>query len=208
MISVSFLSSNKDTLSTIKELENTNTDYIHVDMMDGKFVNNKNYTMGEFTKLLNKCHKKLDVHLMVKDPLKYLDSYAMLNTEYITFHYEAVKDINNVINKIKSLGLKVGIAINPETNINVLNDYLNDIDLILIMSVHPGMGGQEFINTSLDKISALNEIKKNYHYLISVDGGINDSTGKQCIENGVDILVSGSYICKSNDYQEAINNLK
>ena len=133
---------------------------------------------------------------MVKDPQKYLEDYALLNTEYFTFHYETVSDIKEMISLVKSYGLKVGISINPKTNVKVLFPYLKDIDLVLIMSVNPGKSGQGFMDKTPERISKLKEeiVKEGVKTLIEVDGGINNETGKQCLEAGADILVSASYI--------------
>jgi len=203
-VSVSILSEHLNAIDVVKKVENTKADLIHLDIMDGKFVDNKTWTYSEIKKIVSKTTKKLDVHLMVKDPKKYLDDYAMLNTEYITFHYESVKDINEMINLIKSYGLKVGMSINPDTEVEKIYPYLKDLDLVLIMSVYPGKSGQEFINDALNKIKSLKEeiINNNYKTLIEVDGGINDETAKLCVNNGVDILVSASYI-----HKDIINNI-
>ena len=206
MVSVSFISSIYDLNTTIKKIDESNADFIHVDMMDGKFVENKNFTIGEIVKMFSKTKKRLDVHLMCKDPLKYLEQYAMLNIEYFTFHYEALKEVGKAIQTVKDLGIKVGVAINPETSVEEIKPYLNDIDLVLVMSVVPGAGGQEFMDSSLSKIEELSSLKGNY--LISVDGGINNETASKVIEAGVDILVSGSYICKNENYNKQIDCLK
>ena len=145
---------------------------------------------------------------MVENPSKYIEDYALLNTSYITFHYEAVKDIDKMINEIKNYGLKVGIAINPETDEKVLYPYLSKIDQVLVMSVHPGKSGQSFIENTPNKIENLKQeiINQNAKTIISVDGGINDETGKLCVDKGVDMLVSASYIHK--DIVNNINTLK
>ena len=173
--------------------------------MDGKFVSNKTWTTSEVKKFTSYSTLPLEVHLMVNNPSKYIEDYALMNTSIIIFHYEAVKDINEMINKVKLYGLKVGIAINPETNINVLIPYLNLIDEVLIMSVHPGKSGQSFIEESLEKISILKNIilEGNYKTIISVDGGINNETGLLCKDAGVDELASASYI-----HKDIINNVK
>ncbi len=204
-VSISILSSEIDPIDIVKQLVNSQVDYIHIDIMDGKFVKNKTWTISEVKKILKNSNLPLDVHLMVKEPLKYLDDYALLNTVYFTFHYEAVKDIRNVINKIKECGLKVGISICPDTNEDVLFPYLKDIDQVLVMSVVPGKSGQSFINTSINKIKRLREeIDKNkYKTIISVDGGINNETAVLCKEAGVNMLVSASYI-----HKDVINNIK
>lgn len=207
-VNVSILSNTLKPLDIVKELDKTNADAIHIDIMDGKFVDNKTWTTSEIIKLTKYSNLPLDVHLMVNKPSKYIEDYAMLNTNNITFHYEAVKDVNKVINEIKDYGLKVGIAVNPDTDVKNIYDYLSNIDIVLIMSVYPGKSGQVFINETLDKIKELKDyiVNNNLKTLISVDGGINDETGKLCKEAGADILVSASYI--HNDIKNNIDKLK
>lgn len=204
-VSVSVLSNEIKPQDIVKKLDLSKPDYIHIDIMDGKFVSNKTWTTSEVKKFTSYSTLPLEVHLMVNNPSKYIEDYALMNTSIIIFHYEAVKDINEMINKVKLYGLKVGIAINPETNINVLIPYLNMIDEVLIMSVHPGKSGQSFIEESLGKISVLKNIilEGNYKTIISVDGGINNETGLLCKDAGADELVSASYIQK-----DIINNIK
>lgn len=204
-VSVSVLSNEIKPQDIVKKLDLSKPDYIHIDIMDGKFVGNKTWTTSEVKKFTSYSTLPLEVHLMVNNPSKYIEDYALMNTSVIIFHYEAVKDINEMINKVKLYGLKVGIAINPETNINVLIPYLNMIDEVLIMSVHPGKSGQSFIEESLEKISVLKNIilEGNYKTIISVDGGINNETGLLCKDAGVDELVSASYI-----HKDIINNIK
>lgn len=207
-VSVSILSSSIKPQDIVKKLDNTKADYIHVDIMDGKFVENKTWTISEVKKIVSYSKLPLDVHLMVENPSKYIEDYALLNTSYITFHYEAVKDIDKMINEIKNYGLKVGIAINPETDEKVLYPYLTKVDQILVMSVHPGKSGQSFIDNTPNKIDNLKQeiINQNAKTIISVDGGINDETGKLCVDKGIDMLVSASYIHK--DIVNNINTLK
>ncbi len=207
-VSVSILSSSIKPQDIVKKLDNTKADYIHVDIMDEKFVENKTWTISEVKKIVSYSKLPLDVHLMVENPSKYIEDYALLNTSYITFHYEAVKDIDKMINEIKNYGLKVGIAINPETDEKVLYPYLSKIDQVLVMSVHPGKSGQSFIENTPNKIENLKQeiINQNAKTIISVDGGINDETGKICVDKGVDMLVSASYIHK--DIINNINTLK
>lgn len=207
-VSVSILSNSIKPVDIVKKLDNTKADYIHIDIMDGKYVENKTWTVSEIKKITSCSKLPLDVHLMVENPSKYIEDFALLNTSYIAFHYEAVKDIDKMINEIKKYGLKVGIAIKPETSEELLFPYLSKIDEVLVMSVHPGKSGQSFIESTLDKIERLkNEIlRQNVKTIISVDGGINDETGKLCLEKGVDTLVSASYIHK--DITNNINTLK
>lgn len=205
-VSVTYLVKIFDINKTISLIEESDADYIHVDFMDGKFVNNTNYEIDEIKEFLMSTKKKLDVHIMANNPLDYLDTFKNLNTEYFTFHYEAVSDIESAINKVKEANLKVGIAINPDTDVEKIKPYLDFLDLVLIMGVVPGHGGQEFIPHTLDKIKELSKLKGNFK--IAVDGGVNDKTAKNIKESGADILVAGSYIIKSEDYNERINKLK
>ena len=204
-VSVSILSSSIKAADITKKLDKTVADYIHLDIMDGKFTENKTWTFSEVKKIISYSKLPLDVHLMVNNPEKYIEDYAMMNTSYLTFHFEAVKDVEEMINKVKEYGLKVGISICPDTNVEVLFPYLNRIDQVLVMSVVPGKSGQSFIETSPEKISKLKEeiINQGVKTIISVDGGRNEQTGFLCKEAGVDMLVSASFI-----HKDIINNVK
>lgn len=204
-ISTSILSSN-NRQECIDLLNQTNTDYIHIDVMDGLFVPNTQFKIDEINSLIAKSKKKIDIHLMVEDPEYYLDNLLPNdNIEYITIHLEISKNIPNLINKIKSLGYKVGLSLKPKTDLSLIDPYLQSINLVLVMSVEPGFGGQKFIDDTEKRIEAI--IAKNPDIIIEVDGGINNLT-IQKIKNNIDIAVVGSYIINSQDYQEAINNLK
>lgn len=204
-VGVSILSSSIKAEDIVKKLDGSSADYIHVDIMDGKFVENKTWTYNEVKKIVSYSSLPLDVHLMVKDPAKYIEDYALLNTTNLIFHYEAVKDIESMISLVKEYGLKVGIAINPDTSEEVIFPYLKDIDVALVMSVVPGKSGQSFIENTPSKIKNLKEeiIRQGVKTIISVDGGINDETGLLCKEAGVDMLVSASYI-----HKDIVNNIK
>lgn len=204
-ISTSILSIKEEKDKKIKNLSNTSTDYIHLDVMDGKFVPSK-VDFIEEKDLLLEIKKPLDIHLMVEDVEKYIDLYKSFNPTYITFHIEVNKDINDLISKVKSI-TKVGISIKPDTDIEKIKPYLNQIDLVLIMSVEPGKGGQSFIESSVQKIEELYDIreKNNFDYVIEVDGGINSETIKKVSK--CDIAVSGSYVTNSDDYEKQIRNL-
>ena len=211
IISFSFLSIlNEDYESSIKkfnELDNTN--WIHFDVMDGYFVENKTFDFNLVSEINKYNRLYSDVHLMVDNPSEFIKEYKNAKTDSLTFHYEAVKkdDIKDIILKIKSYGMKAGISINPDTDVTVLNDYLDELDCILIMSVVPGKGGQKFIDNALDKIRYLKKLQPNYHYLISVDGGINNETSKIVKEAGADIICVGSYLANNLNI-ETINKLK
>lgn len=206
-ISVSYLSSKYSKEKTISLIEKTNANYIHVDLMDGGFVLNKNFTIDEITKLLSKHVKPLDVHLMTFDPIIYIDELSKLKPEFITFHVEATKDIIKTIEKIKNYNIKIGLAIKPSTDLYELMPYLPLIDLVLIMSVEPGAGGQKFIMGSVSKLNELIKIRQdnNLNFKIEMDGGINKDTIKYVMD--LDIVVSGSYICMSENYQMQIDKL-
>ncbi len=207
LVSTSFLSS-KDLINDLKKLDQTNTDFIHMDIMDGKFVKTKTMPFKEMRNIYKYTSKRLDVHLMVENPKKYILNYATLNTEYITIHLELNVDIEKNLKLIKDCGIKCGLAIKPDTEIKELVPYLPFLDLILVMSVEPGMGGQEFIKETKDKLSELKVLLKEYNSKakISVDGGINDNTKKYCKD--CDILVSGSYIISGRDFQKQIDTLR
>ena len=203
-ISTSILSSNNK-MTSIKKLNNTNTDYIHIDTMDGIFVPNTQMNIDEIIELEKISTKPLDIHLMVDNPEIYINNLQNKNIKYITIHIEINKDIDKLINKIKSFGYKVGISIKPNTDISSLLPYLDKIDLVLIMSVEPGFGGQEFIPSTLEKAKQIKKINKTI--TIEMDGGIKDTNITQ-LKNIIDIAVVGSYITKKDDYNQAINNLK
>ena len=190
IVSVSVLSSTIKPREIVKKLDSSNADYIHIDIMDGKFVENKTWTFEEVKKFTDGSRLPLDVHLMVNNPKPYLEKYAMLNTRIITFHPEAVKNIDDLIETIKDYGLEVGLAINPETEPEVIFPYLNKISQVIVMGVHPGASGQSFIETTPDKISKLREEinKQGLSTHISVDGGINNETGLLCKEAPQDLL--------------------
>ena len=205
-ISVSYLSS-KNIIEDLRKLTVTDADYIHVDVMDGRFVKNKTLSFSELKEIHRYTNKRLDVHLMVKKPWKYIDDYATLNTEYITFHVET-KNVDKTLDLIESYGIKKGLSIKPETSLDKLDPYLDNIDLILVMSVEPGKGGQVFIDSTIDRIKELKKKLKEHksNALISVDGGINEEVAKKLKD--VDILASGSFVINSDDYQEAIDKLR
>ncbi|MCM1053415.1 MAG: ribulose-phosphate 3-epimerase [Ruminococcus sp.] len=207
-ISVSYLVSNYSQEKTIMKIEGTSAEFIHVDLMDGGFVPNKNFTIEEILNLLKNHEKPLDVHLMTFDPIIYIDDLASLNPEYITFHIEATKDIVKTIELIKNYNIKVGLAIKPNTDILELMPYLSLIDLVLIMSVEPGMGGQSFLPSSVDRLETLVKLRRdnNLNFKLEMDGGLNEDTIK--LVQNLDIAVSGSYICKSDNYEERIEALR
>ena len=201
-ISPSILSADFSQLGNeIKKLEEGGADLIHVDVMDGHFV--PNLTIGPpVIKNLRKYTKiPFDVHLMISPVHEYIENYANAGADIITIHPEATENLKESISLIKKFGKKVGVSLNPKTEIKTLIDEINNIDLVLVMSVNPGFGGQKFMPEVLDKIKELKKIKdKNqYHFDIEVDGGINFSNSKMVLEAGADILVSGTTVFKEND---------
>lgn len=201
-LSISLLSI-KNRLEFIKKINDYDIDYIHIDVMDNTFTNNVAYSIEEINEINKISNKKLDIHLMVNDPIKYINSFNNMNIEYIIFHVEIDKDINNLINTVHGIGYKCGLAINPNTNIDVLEQYINNIDLILVMSVMPGYGGQLFINSIYNKLESLRDKYKNI--TISVDGGINQDNIYK-LSSLVDMVVIGSYL--STETKEKIDMIK
>ncbi len=202
-ISVSLLKeSNID--EAIEKLNTTNASYFHLDVMDGNFVSNTSYSISQIKNMIKKCNKKIDAHFMVNDPIYYLDKLKEEKIEYFTFHVE-LDDVESIINKVKECNFKVGLAIKPNTNINVLNRYLDKIDLILVMSVEPGYGGQKFLPSTISRLNDIKSLIGNRNIKLAVDGGINDDTIK--LISNIDIAVVGSYITNNQDYQEQLNKL-
>lgn len=208
MISTSILTIKENLKENIQKLDSTRTDFLHIDVMDGMFVPNNSVAIDVYEELLKDISTPLDVHLMVKNVKDYIDLYAKLNPLIITFHYEAVSTPLEIIDYIKSLNIKVGMSIKPSTKVEEIVDLLPYLDLVLVMSVEPGYGGQEFIYDSHIKINELDKIRKekNYAYLIEVDGGVNDITSKLC--KNADILVVGSFITDSENYQLQIEKIR
>ena len=209
IIAPSILSSDFANLETeIKRLEENGADWVHVDVMDGHFV--PNLTIGApVVKAIKPVTKlPMDVHLMIENPAKYVKDFALAGADIITFHYEATKETTfDVINIIKSYGAKVGISIKPKTPVSAIRPYLDMVDLVLIMSVEPGFGGQKFMEDCADKII---EVKAyaNKDIIVEVDGGVNAQTAEHCRKCGADALVAGNYVFSSGDMKEAIASLR
>ncbi len=184
-------------------------DYLHLDVMDGVFVPNISFGPA-FVKSLRKIKDDLifDTHLMIENPDQYIKQFSEAGSQYITFHLEAKSDVMKTIELIKSYGVKAGISIKPNTSVKDIEKYLPYLDMVLVMSVEPGFGGQKFMDSAVDKVRELKELreKNNYNYLINIDGGINDNTGLK-IKDYVDMAVSGSYVVNNANPKEAINKL-
>ena len=196
--------------SDIEMLNSSKADYIHVDVMDGMFVPNISFGTPVI-KFINKYAKKpLDVHLMIENPDRYLEQFKQVGADILTVHYEACPHLHRTLQAIKALGMKAGVSLNPHTPINILNDIIHDIDMVLIMSVNPGFGGQKFIEHSYNKISKLKEliVKTGSDTLIEVDGGVNFDNYKKLVEVGVDILVAGNTVFSSDNPVKTIEELK
>ena len=194
----------------VRKVSEAGADYIHVDVMDGHFV--PNLTMGPMIveAVKKACDVPLDIHLMVENISFFIDMYKHLKPEFISFHIEEEKHINRVIQKIRNEGIRPAVVLNPATPVSLLEYIISDVDMVLLMSVNPGFGGQKFIPSILDKIKELRALasKKNPALLIEVDGGVNDKNAPLLRKAGADILVAGSFVFKSDDYKKAIESLR
>ena len=211
MVAPSLLSANfADLKAEMDMINRSECDWLHIDIMDGVFVPNISFGFPVLKYVAQLCRKPLDVHLMIVQPEKFINEVKALGAYTMNVHYEACPHLHRVIQQIKEAGMKAGVTLNPSTPVCLLEDIIRDVDLVMLMSVNPGFGGQKFIPHTLDKIRALREMIKRTgsHALIEVDGGVNRETGEQLRKAGVDILVAGSAVFKAADPTEEIHVLK
>ncbi len=206
ILSADFSNLGKD----IEKLHNAGADFIHIDVMDGRFVPNISFGMPIIKAIRNRTDKVFDVHLMIEEPSKYIDEFIAAGADLITIHYEAEKHIDRAIQYIKSKGVKAAVALNPGTPTYVLKDIISELDMVLIMSVNPGFGGQKFIKYSIDKIKEVKAMseKSNKDLLIQVDGGIDPSNVSEVIEAGANVIVAGSAVFKNGEIEKNISLLR
>ena len=194
----------------VERLSNAGADFIHIDVMDGHFVPNISFGMPVIKAIRNKTDKVFDVHLMIENPSKYIDDFIDAGADIITIHYESEKHLDRTIAYIKAKGKKAAVALNPATPVHLLKNIITELDMVLIMSVNPGFGGQSFITSQLKKIEKVRKMVDNsgFDIDIEVDGGIKDINAKEVVKAGANVLVAGSYIFNSSNYAEAIKSLK
>lgn len=211
LISPSLLSADFGNLQRdIEMINRSEADWFHLDIMDGVFVPNISFGFPVIKYIKKHAQKPLDVHLMIIDPDRYVEQFQKAGADILTVHYETCNHLHRTIQNIKSLGMKAGVSLNPHTPVHVLEDIITEVDLVLIMSVNPGFGGQKFIVNALEKIMKLKKLimDKKSNALIEVDGGVDNTNAKQLIEAGCDVLVAGNYVFGSKDQIKTISELK
>lgn len=206
LLSANFMNLRQD----VEMINNSEADWLHLDIMDGVFVPNISFGFPVLAGLKNACTKKLDVHLMIVEPQKFIHEVASIGAYMMNVHYEACTHLHRTIGAIKEAGMKAGVTLNPHTPVSLLEDIIQDLDMVLLMSVNPGYGGQKFITHTLEKTKALKEMinRKGLDTLIEIDGGVNRQTGKQLIDAGADVLVAGSFVFKAQNPIQTIHELK